>query len=85
MTELNTDNICASINRFSTFMLWGENNLNMNECQNIYNGILTRGIKTSLVTIMQEIRTMLSLAESEWQKVNILNLLTETINKYAVL
>ena len=58
------------INDFKNFKVWGTDDLTVNQCQSIDNGVLTRGIKTSLVTIMEEIRGMILLPVAAKNKLN---------------
>lgn len=52
ITNLNTNNLCTLLSNYSANKIWGGDNLDKAECESIDNGVLTRGIKTTLVTIM---------------------------------
>lgn len=85
INSLNTQNLCDYIENFRSYKIWGSDDLSVAECQQIDNGILTRGIKTSLVTIMEEIRSMILLSEVEKLKMDMYTETITAIGRYTVL
>ena len=85
INSLNTQNLCELIQDFKNYKVWGTDDLTVGECQQIDNGILTRGIKTSLVTIMEEIRGMILLPETAKQNLDMDSETVSAIGRYSVL
>ena len=82
LNKFTTKNLCDFISEYQEYKIYDQLQFNKNECLGLGNGILTKGIKTVIVTSLEEIRYYISTNQTQWSQINRERILIDTISKY---